>query len=331
MSAINPTKDRDLHILLDTFIARLRRKQILGSYEVAIETAQLLVKVVSLTKWKSLDELIKTISSIGRDLIDAQPREFTCGNVVRRVLALIREEMEDEKQENIAGQSLSMFGLLTPKKDAFDEGKGVMTDQRALIIQNIRDLIDEIRNVDEVLEGMMDDLIHDNEVLLTPTPTLKTVMQFLKRARQKRNFKVLVTECFPNNSAIAHNFAKELAEAKIETTIIPDTATYAVMSGVSKVIVGTRCVFANGGSVTTAGVSNVLECAREHRTPVFAVTGLYKLSPCYPFDRESLIEFGNSGKVLKIQETELNEKALTANPLYDYAPPENFDIYITNV
>ncbi|GMM33177.1 translation initiation factor eIF2B subunit beta [Saccharomycopsis crataegensis] len=337
MSAINAAKDKDLHILMDTFISKLKRKQIHGSYNVAIETAQLLVKVVSLTKWTSLEQLISSISLIGKRLVDAQPRAYTCGNVVRRVLALIRDELEDEEKTKgstteSSNVGSSMFNLLTPAKtDAQNKNKSGINDQRAVIIQSIRDLVDEIRNVDQEIEGMLDDLVHDNETLLTPTPSSQTVLRFLKRARQKRKFKVMVTECFPNDTAVAHNFAKQLAEANIETIIVPDTSVFAVMAGVSKVIVGTRCVFANGGSVTESGVSTVVECAREHRTPVFAVTGLYKLSPCYPFNRESLIEFGNSGKVVKFQENTLVENAETANPLYDYVPPENIDIFITNV
>lgn len=354
MSAINPAKDKDLHIQIDAFISKLKRKQISGSFQVALETAHLLVKVVSLTKWTSLDQLILSIRQIGKRLIAAQPREFACGNIVRRVLALIREEMEElnesPDQESLETNSStnninsnqmisSMFSLLTPKIPATESASGrsdkqksvTNNDERSVIIQSIRDLVDEISSIDEGLEGMSVDLIHDNEVLLTPTPNSKTVLRFLKRARQKRKFTVLVTECFPNDTGIAHKFAKELAAANIETIIIPDSTVFAVMSRVGKVIVGTRCVFANGGSITSSGVSAVVECAKEHRTPVFVVSGLYKLSPSYPFNRESLIEVGNSGNVIKYQESNLVEKAEVANPLFDYVPPENIDIFITNV
>lgn len=339
--------------LLTTF-RKLKRKQISGSFQVALETAHLLVKVVSLTKWTSLDQLILSIRQIGKRLIAAQPREFACGNIVRRVLALIREEMEElnesPDQESLETNSStnninsnqmisSMFSLLTPKIPATESASGrsdkqksvTNNDERSVIIQSIRDLVDEISSIDEGLEGMSVDLIHDNEVLLTPTPNSKTVLRFLKRARQKRKFTVLVTECFPNDTGIAHKFAKELAAANIETIIIPDSTVFAVMSRVGKVIVGTRCVFANGGSITSSGVSAVVECAKEHRTPVFVVSGLYKLSPSYPFNRESLIEVGNSGNVIKYQESNLVEKAEVANPLFDYVPPENIDIFITNV
>lgn len=350
MSTASQIKDRDLNIQIESFISKLKRNQITGSYDVAIQTSQLFVKIISLTRWSSLEQLSTQISHIGNRLSTAQPREFICGNIVKRILALIREEMEDEmndiQNEEKSEQDVnsvtenstvsSMFRLLTPKTEKknpknTNSNTEKSNDQRSIIIQGIRDLIDEIRNVDDGLETMSADLIHDNEVLLTPTPNSKTVLRFLKRARQKRTFTVLVTECFPNDAAVAHEFAKELADANIETVIIPDTTVFAVMSRVGKVIVGTRCVFANGGFVTASGVSAVIECAKEHRTPVFAVSGLYKLSPSYPFNIESLIEVGNSGKVIKFQENKLLECTDTANELYDYVPPENIDIFITNL
>lgn len=114
--------------------------------------------------------------------------------------------------------------------------------------------------------------------------------------------------------------------------IIPDTTVYAVMSRVGKVIIGTNAVFANGGCLSLSGVASVVECAKEHRTPVFAVSGLYKLSPLYPFTRNDLIEVGNSGKVLSYEDFELVDNVeVVVNPLEDYVRPEHIDIFITNV
>lgn len=41
--------------------------------------------------------------------------------------------------------------------------------------------------------------------------------------------------------------AKKLANANIETTLITDSAVFAIMSRVNKVIIGTHTVLANGG------------------------------------------------------------------------------------
>jgi len=80
--------------------------------------------------------------------------------------------------------------------------------------------------------------------------------------------------------------AKALASAGIETTLIPDSAIFAVMSRVNKVILGSHTVTANGGLIACTGSRIVATAAKYHSTPVVVCIGLYKLSPQYPFDIE---------------------------------------------
>ncbi|KAH3678198.1 hypothetical protein WICMUC_001627 [Wickerhamomyces mucosus] len=339
---MSSSQTKDINFQIDSFVEKLKRRQINGSYHVALETCQLLMKVVSVAKWNHIDQLIQHIRQLGLRLEKAQPREFSCGNVIRRVLAIIRDEaFENEGNNNELNAPMisSMFSLLSTndKKSNIQPLINSNTksnkyhDLKSIIIQSIRDLIDEISSIDEGIEGMSADLIHDNEILLTPTPDSQTVLKFLLKARQKRKFTVLVTENYPNGVEKAHEFIKELSKAKIDTVLIPDSHVFAVMSRVGKVIVGARSVFANGGTVSTAGVASVCECAKEYKTPVFSVAGLYKLSPTYPFDIENLVEIGNSGKVIKFSESQLVHNTGLTNPLFDYISPENIDIYITNI
>jgi translation initiation factor eIF-2B subunit beta len=58
---------------------------------------------------------------------------------------------------------------------------------------------------------------------------------------------------------------------------------------------------------------------------------VYKLSPIYPFDFDSLIEYGDAGKVLSYEDGDLVDKVDVENPLYDYVPAELVDLYITNL
>ncbi|VEU21790.1 DEKNAAC102358 [Brettanomyces naardenensis] len=298
------------------------------------------MRVTSSSRWQSADEFITLIRSIGKRIVKAQPREFAAGNILRRVLAIVRDEVADSNASasaNNAPVNTAMFRLLV----APNEGQMTSTsretsnarkeDLRSIVIQGIRELIDEIESVHENIAQMTVDLIHDNEVLLTPTPGSQTVLNFLLKASLKRKFTVLITENYPNDIELCHQFAKKLAEANIETVIIPDSTVFAVMSRVGKVLIGARAVFANGGCVTAAGVPTACECAKEHRTPVFAVTGLYKFCPDYPFDRDSLIEVGNSGKVMPYADSDLVGKCEVTNPVLDYVSPEFIDIYITNI
>lgn len=329
--------------LVDPVVDQLKRYQITGDKTIALEISHLLMRVISAARWTNPFDLVNTIRVVGTVLQNALPRQFMTGNIVRRVLSIIRDEIEEnldiESSNNPNANTMmsSIFSLLsannnTDKQDSLTQLKKQSSDLRSIIIQGIRDLIDEIINVNEGLENMSVDLIHDNEILLTPTPSSETVLQFLIKARSKRKFTVLVTESYPNEIEEAHKFVKTLADNQIDTILIPDTTTFAVMSRVGKVIVGSKTVFANGGCLSASGVSSVVECAKEHKTPVFAVAGLYKLSPLYPFNRNDLIEVGNSGKVLNYADHELLENVdVITNPLNDYIPPENIDIFITNI
>lgn len=333
----------DINVTVASFIDRLKRRQISGSYNIAMETLQILKRFVSAARWSHVNDLIDQLRELGNRLERAQPTEFICGNIIRRVLAIIRDEVEEELASTMAQTTTepmisSMFNLLqkpaVPLQKSLDQPK---TDIRQVIIQGIKDLIDEIANIDDGIQQIAIDLIHDREILLTPTPDSKTVLKFLIKARERnnRNFTVLVTEGFPNNTSVAHEFAKKLSEHGIETTIIPDTAVFALMGRVGKVILGAKTVFTNGGTISsTAGVSSVCESAREFKTPVFAVAGLYKLSPLYPFDIERFVEVGGSHRVLPTMENDRvgsYNRLDTVNPVADYVPPENIDIYIINI
>ncbi|KAH3668334.1 hypothetical protein OGAPHI_002088 [Ogataea philodendri] len=325
-------------VFVDSFISKLKRRQVTGSYNVATATCRLLMRVISSGRWSSTAEFIELIRGVGTKLIEAQPREFAAGNIVRRVLAIIRDEVSETTATDMANNApynTSMFQLLsttqTNKNPSNQLTKQPNQDLRSVVIQGIRELIDEIASVHENIELMTVDLIHENEVLLTPTPGSQTVLNFLLKASLKRKFTVLITESYPNDIQECHKFAEKLAKMNIETVIIPDSSVFAVMSRVGKVLIGARSVFANGGCVTAAGVATVCECAKEHRTPVFAVAGLYKFSPTYPFDRDSLIEVGNSGRVLPYEDSDLVGKCEVTNPLFDYVVPEHIDIYITNI
>ena len=103
------------------------------------------------------------------------------------------------------------------------------------------------------------------------------------------------------------------------------------MSRVNKVILGTHSVLANGGLVAAAGTRVIARAAKVHQTPVVVVSGVYKLSPVYPFDFDSLIEYGDPSMVLPYEEGDLVDLVDVQNPIYDYVPAELVDLYITNL
>ncbi|ETI23601.1 hypothetical protein G647_05403 [Cladophialophora carrionii CBS 160.54] len=81
-------------------VSLLKRRQLKGSKRCAVVTTLLLLRTVEVTKQADSERLIQRVKEVGKQLIEAAPHEPAVGNIVRRVLSIIREEDE----EDAAGQ-----------------------------------------------------------------------------------------------------------------------------------------------------------------------------------------------------------------------------------
>jgi translation initiation factor eIF-2B subunit beta len=77
---------------IEVLASKLRRRQVVGSRPAALETLLLLRQVVSKARFSNIEQLVDIIRSVGRRLVQAQPKEHSVGNTVRKVLHHIREE-----------------------------------------------------------------------------------------------------------------------------------------------------------------------------------------------------------------------------------------------
>jgi translation initiation factor eIF-2B subunit beta len=193
--------------------------------------------------------------------VEAQPTELSVGNTVRRVLHLIKEDytswiMEDpdvpaEFKRQQSSASMSMYNLLGDSSTTtVDYGLPASNNLKSAFIQAINELIDEIESIYQNIANQAIEHIHSNEIIMTIGKS-KTVEEFLRAAHRKRKFQVIVAEAAPLYGG--HEFVINLAKAGIEATLITDSAIFAVMSRVNKVILGTHAVLANGGLIASSG------------------------------------------------------------------------------
>ncbi|KAK2625248.1 hypothetical protein QTJ16_005617 [Diplocarpon rosae] len=424
----------------------LKRRQIKNSRPCAIATAHLLLRVVAKFRWTDIGKLLQRIQEVGQRLIEAQPREMVVGNIIRRVLGMIRDEAKEDRTEDgsdsastmgsprkersgpglsktegapptfsplrfessgnpgstegngddvfggrmagvnrpslmtshqsyavVTGMPVaqSMFNLLsaapsptaTPPGASSPHGNSTFNasslaqkiatttkDLKAEVISGIEEIIDELDQVDDQIAAYAQEHIHSNEVILTHSSSL-SVQKFLLKAAEKRKFTVIVAESYPNDHLATHSavtgkfkqdledddnmspdhFLKPLSAAGVTVILITDASIFAIMSRVNKVILATHAVIANGGLIAAAGARIISKAARVHRTPVIVVSGVYKLSPEYPFEFESLIEYGDPGSIVGYDDGALVDSLEVDNPVYDYVPPDLVDLYITNL
>jgi translation initiation factor eIF-2B subunit beta len=97
---------------------------------------------------------------------------------------------------------------------------------------NIGELMDELSDSANNIAVQAMEHIHSNEVIMTLGYS-RTVAAFLHRAAEERSFHVIVAECAPGLQG--QQMAHELGQAGIDTTLITDSAIYAIMSRVNKV------------------------------------------------------------------------------------------------
>ncbi|KAH9876161.1 hypothetical protein J1614_004040 [Plenodomus biglobosus] len=433
---------------VEHLISLLKRCQIRNSRPCAIATTALLLRVVGEFKGRDAAKLIDRIRQVGRRLTSAQPREVVVGNIVRRVLGLVREVVDEHAEgqtptgsepatphaphdslhrpplnssistfsplrhavlepthssvyDNMSDSSEmsrrpplltshtsyaptstaplvnSLFGLFsqpaetpsntsTPTGQMSPNGRSTLTalnlerlenlnksqpnlDLKGEVMEGIRELQDELETSDKQIAEVALEHIHANEIILTHTAST-TVQKFLLFAARKRKFTVVHAETYPHDHAATHGILltgkkreanpdddldddkwKPLTEAGIQVYVIPDSHVFAIMSRVNKVILATHTVLANGGLVAAAGAHMIAKAAKEHQTPVVVLSGVYKLSPVYPFDIDELIEHGDAGMVIPYDDGDFVEKVDVENPLFDYVPADLVDLYITNL
>jgi translation initiation factor eIF-2B subunit beta len=210
---------------------------------------------------------------------------------------------------------------------------------RDRVENSIEDFISELLDSDDHIAAFALEHIHSNEIILTHSCSA-SVLKFLIKAAEERTFTVIHAVSYPNSYGDAkieggdeislHEFQQPLTKRGITFIVLTDAAVFAVMSRVNKVILGAHAVISTGGLVAAAGARIIAQAARKHRVPVIVLSGLYKLSCEYPFEFDSLIEYGDTGKILDYSDGKLVDSLDVDNPLFDYVPPELVDLYITN-
>jgi len=332
----SPYRDTSAYMKdVQKFIYHVRSRKIKGSKNTATETVRLLTFVIESVKSTSAQGLLDHVGGVAKMIVKAKPIELCIDNISKRVLHIIRWEFARYER----GIESSVDKLINPSiLDAFykrkvDYTKKMNQNLKTEIIRALEELEEEIKQVHETVALQAKDHIHANEIVLTHGHS-STVLAFLKAAAETpRKFSVFVSEDSTTKSG--HRMALELAKIKdtngqcvIETTVITDSAIFAIMSRVNKVVIGTNGVLASGGLLAQSGVFAMSLAAKEHKVPVVVVAGLYKLAPTYFL--QDMQEYGNPRCILPY-ESKIIDKVTVLNPLLDYVPPNLIALYILDV
>eukprot|EP01023_Acetabularia_acetabulum_P053736 TRINITY_DN6023_c0_g1_i13.p1 TRINITY_DN6023_c0_g1~~TRINITY_DN6023_c0_g1_i13.p1 ORF type:complete len:406 (-),score=64.84 TRINITY_DN6023_c0_g1_i13:86-1303(-) len=343
------------------FTTKLKFRQVEGSLPCARRTAEILRQLITTRRPTDGVSLLEDVRQVGVRLQRVKPMEVSVGNMARRIMRLIREEMavlnEQPQQQqgyttNLEQQcsSVDIEGIPRPNlelRNLLDyqivqeiednkqqencvspsEAKKVKKPQwkgKQNVIDGVNELFFELDNVDTCICQQAVDHIHANEVVLT-LGSSNTTYEFLVEAHKKRRFAVVVAEASPVCSG--HAQAKRLASAGIQTTVITDAAVYGIMARVNKVLVGAHAVLANGGIIGAIGTHLLALSAKQHAVPFVVLVGLQKLSPLFPHDPHLMFnDFKPTANVVDYDvEAELFDHACNSN---SESEMENDQMYI---
>lgn len=323
--------DADVNEAIESFLAFLKQGKLCNSYDVAYQTAQVLRKIIAHKKWNTAGELMKVVKTVGLKMTISQPTEATVGNIVRRVLKIIREEYTGDcgskSEEGDTEESLHKLLLAQKGSDDFSKPSHNL---RLTVIDSVNELITEIESSAYNISSQALEHIHSNEIIMTVGKST-TVQGFLKNAARKRKFSVIVAEGAPFFRG--HELAKSLAEDGVETTVINDSAVFAIMSRVNKVIIGAHAVMADGGLRAVNGTLPVALAAKHHSVPLLVCAAMYKLTPQYvvSYDQDSQNKCLSPHDVLKFSEGDILAKVHVQNQVFDYVPPDLVNLFISNI
>ncbi|XP_073307574.1 uncharacterized protein [Primulina huaijiensis] len=383
----------DVHSLVNEFVVKVKKRKVEGSKACAKLTAELLRSFISQQRLPQRNEsgaLIEAVKSVGEELVTANPVELAVGNVVRRVLHIIREENlslttaavgglslsaesddEDDAHDDYPALSATMVAAAarsalrppslqtlledvpntiavphTSSSGGDSEGKSKSADKSSMtrklkhnVIEAVNELIQEISTCHEQIAEQAVEHIHQNEVIMT-LGSSRTVTEFLCAAKEKkRSFRVFVAEGAPRYQG--HALAKELATRGLQTTVITDSAVFAMISRVNMVIVGAHAVMANGGVMAPVGLNMVALAAQRHAIPFVVLAGIHKLCPLYPHKPEvllnelkspsELLDFGEFSDCLDFGSGTGSPLLHVVNPAFDYVPPNLVSLFITDI
>jgi translation initiation factor 2B subunit (eIF-2B alpha/beta/delta family) len=151
---------------------------------------ELLRNTVGACKWATAAQLMEVVRAVGRELIAAKPSELAVGNVVRRVLFVIREEYASKlrEQEECADSSSGTNEVSAPSLETVLGGTQSeadftvqLPDLKQSIIEGLNELKAELEDVNSIICEHAAETIHANEVVLTFGRS-DTVEQFLLAA-----------------------------------------------------------------------------------------------------------------------------------------------------
>ncbi|KAJ8124309.1 hypothetical protein O1611_g9332 [Lasiodiplodia mahajangana] len=362
---LDTLKSRPVEASVELLISLLKRRQIKGSEACATATAHILLQVVARDKWTNVDQLLGRIQLVGRKLVTAQPHELVIGNVVRRVLGLIRDEASESRNDATVdspgtaspsvpalshaspppkpvrpaalpalgsfARTQSMFNLLSDPNVFPSVGSNASTPGQ-VSGASTPSMNPQATNVSALRSEVIDGI---QEIMDEIKMVDEQVQSYADREPlQRGKFTVLLVVDPPSAMGLDAPYAslvKLLGSNGSSVVTVLNAGLMAYMSRVDKVILGAHAITAQGGVVVDSGAAAIARAARERRRTVIVLGGVYKLSPENKLLSESQVEWGDPSKYANFADGSVVSHVKVQNAASEFLAADQIDTYITNL
>lgn len=236
-------KIESLQFITD-FKKKLRKKQYANSTIIAMETAKLfrdlikeLSKDVISKQGSSFNDLLSVLRALGKSFIAVDPLQFSVGNIIKRILHIVREEynkistLDDKIEKENDTKKIRLMRMTslnnlidynnlklsqTPKLNSKTSVKSItdedaeesndytttqpneeMKEHMQTIIMNIDELMDELESISDLIKDQSYEHINDNDIILTANHSDQLEEFFIEAAKVK-SFHVIIAESSPS-------------------------------------------------------------------------------------------------------------------------------------
>ena len=345
---------------LDTAVLALQRRVVCGSLTCTKLSLEILRELLVSSRFASPSELLEGVRGVGTELLEAAPHELCIGNVTRRVLFLVREDLArllvgmestnssfnnmslNSSRTDESSHASSSKSLLNAVLPASKEGIALSAEEetesslskrmnslRQTVVHSINELYDELDNLFEPISEQAQEHIHADERIFTMGYS-PLVESFLRSAAKKRHFNVFIAEGGPLLEGV--KLANSLAKIpNISVTLVPDCNIYPLMSRVNKVVLSPHAVLADGGLIASSGSELVAVAAKDFSVPLICLATTFMLSPVFAHNHEEVLGQLLSPALVIDYDAAVNaDRAEVIVSAYDYVPPQYIDTFITN-
>ena len=331
---------------------KLRRKKDINSTEASEEIAQLFYNLIQDSiknkGIKTHSQLILLVKYLGKILSTVDPVQFCIGNTIKKILHIIREEINQstkEEQNNIQNnpellgnkikeakknlkdlKSFEFFkdfdSLDLERVESENSSEKNSTERKKLgsdapiTEENINSILEEISNLISEINSISETITKQKEIkdlisdgdIILTSNYSEQVAKILAENKKTKNFKVFVCESAP----------KLREKSQVDEL---------------KKLLGAKGILVNGGLITYGGAYNICLLAKMFSNPVIIVGGTTKLTPMYSFKHELYNEYLSPDLIFgknmdykgDISNIQFN------NPSLDYVPPNLISMYATDI